>query len=160
MFPEGMCCTETETMRREQVLSSRVAMRFAWRVVSTVWKLIVCFQIPCVHSDSVACVIREQSYALASMAKEKASLTLLMESGKNGGSETWRSQSFNLAQFWLRWYILDPLFFKNQTDHTAYAMILRHCDYWITFLGMIIPDKVLTKYFATLDVVSAAVELC
>ncbi|XP_067089795.1 dynein axonemal assembly factor 8 [Osmerus mordax] len=60
MFPEGMCCTETETMRREQI--------------------------PCVHSDSVACVIREQSYALASMAKEKASLTLLMESGKNGGS--------------------------------------------------------------------------
>lgn len=60
MFPEGLCCTETDTMRQEQI--------------------------PCLHSDPMACEIREQSHTLASMTKEKASLPLLMASGQNGGS--------------------------------------------------------------------------
>ncbi|XP_045066718.1 dynein axonemal assembly factor 8-like isoform X3 [Coregonus clupeaformis] len=57
LFPEGLCCTETITMRQEQI--------------------------PSVHSDPLACLAREQSHSLA--AANKPSLSRLMASGLNGG---------------------------------------------------------------------------
>ncbi|CAB1341789.1 unnamed protein product [Coregonus sp. 'balchen'] len=57
LFPEGLCCTETITMRQEQI--------------------------PSVHSDPLACLAREQSQSLA--AANKPSLSRLMASGLNGG---------------------------------------------------------------------------
>ncbi|CAB1341786.1 unnamed protein product [Coregonus sp. 'balchen'] len=57
LFPEGLCCTETITMRQEQI--------------------------PSVHSDPLACLAREQSHSLA--AVNKPSLSRLMASGLNGG---------------------------------------------------------------------------
>lgn len=57
LFPQGLCCTETNTMRQEQI--------------------------PSVHSDHLACLAREQSHTLA--AANKPSLSHLMASGLNGG---------------------------------------------------------------------------
>ncbi|KAM9346620.1 dynein axonemal assembly factor 8 [Symphorus nematophorus] len=59
LFPEGLCCTETSTMRQEQILS-------------------VC-------SDPLASVEREQSSTLAPVAQE--SLPPSVASGPNGGTQ-------------------------------------------------------------------------
>ncbi|XP_041735690.1 dynein axonemal assembly factor 8 isoform X3 [Coregonus clupeaformis] len=63
LFPEGLCCTETITMRQEQI--------------------------PSVHSDPLACLAREQSHSLA--AVNKPSLSRLMASGLNGAGPLVRS---------------------------------------------------------------------
>ncbi|XP_024246039.1 dynein axonemal assembly factor 8 isoform X1 [Oncorhynchus tshawytscha] len=63
LFPQGLCCTETNTMRQEQI--------------------------PSVHSDHLACLAREQSHTLA--AANKPSLSHLMASGLNGAGLLVRS---------------------------------------------------------------------
>ncbi|XP_069571704.1 dynein axonemal assembly factor 8 isoform X1 [Brachyistius frenatus] len=63
-FPEGLCCTETSTMRREQILS-------------------LC-------SDPSASVEREQSCTLTHAAQ--GSLSVSVASGPNGGSQIHRAR--------------------------------------------------------------------